>query len=902
MLRLNWNRRSFLKSLGTVAAVAGVNSKTFGEAAAGVSIMVDPADELAATKPAHWAADRLAQVLKARGIAVTQVSKPQDAAQGSLCITVAGAKRAATLRMLREAKVSVSDVPEALGLVNVSQAGKRGLLACGHDPRGLVYAVTELADLVENSPDPIKALGAVQTSAERPANEIRSLVRLFSSDIEDKPWYNDRAMWPEYFNLLVTQRFNRFNLAFGGGYNGVVGVKDAYFLFAYPFLLKVPGYDVRVPQLPDAERDHNLEMLKYIGEECTKRGLQFFVGLWMHGYTTPKNSPQSNYFTEGLDERTHGPYCRDAVRMLLKEVPGILGLTLRSHGEAGVAEGSFDFWKTVFEGITSCGRQITLDMQPKGMSQEMMDLLRATKLPVSMGPKYWAEHLGMPYQQADIREQEKPHKDANSPGFWQFSHGERSFLRYGYGDLLTEDRPWKLLYRVVAGSQRFMLYGDPTYTAGYAQAFSFCGSSGSERQESLFFKGSRGLGVAGSRCGYLDPAYDPHWDWQKYEYSLRVWGRALYNPGTKPEVWRRYLHRKFGPGAAAMETALANVTRILPSVTTVYSPSAGNHEYSPELYVNQSMVDAENYLSYKDSQAPRVFGNASPLDPEIFLSANQYAEELLAGKFSGKYSPVDVAQWIEDYASTARAALAQAETSATNRTSAPYLRAKVDIQIQAGIGEFFAAKFRSAVLFHLYEITQEQAALEACIEQYRKARASYEVLANVAKGVYKPDLGISFGQAHQRGYWLDRLPYIDKDIDLVSALLKVAKPGDASPKVAAAIKTVMTRPHRVPLGVHHVEPARFKPGEALSLALTAPAGVASVRLHYRHVNQAEFYVVVPMERQGGQFVASIPEAYTQSAYPLEYYFEVTSEDGNADLHPGFAKEKANQPYFVVRCV
>ena len=135
--------------------------------------------------------------------------------------------------------------------------------------------------------------------------------------MEDKPWFNDRAMWPRYFDMLATQRFNRFNLAFGIGYDFIRHVTDAYFLFTYPFLLKVPGYDVRVLQLPDTERDRNLDMLKYISEQCVMRGLEFHVGLWMHGYVWI-DSPDANYTIEGLNNDNHGPYCRDAVRLLLQ--------------------------------------------------------------------------------------------------------------------------------------------------------------------------------------------------------------------------------------------------------------------------------------------------------------------------------------------------------------------------------------------------------------------------------------------------------------------------------------------------------------------------------------------------------------------------------------------------------
>ena len=36
------------------------------------------------------------------------------------------------------------------------------------------------------------------------------------------------------------------------------------------------------------------------------------------------------------------------------------------------------------------------------------------------------------------------------------------------------------------------------------------------------------------------------------------------------------------------------------------------------------------------------------MDPQLFLRINDFAEELLKGERSGKYSPIEYAQWIED--------------------------------------------------------------------------------------------------------------------------------------------------------------------------------------------------------------------------------------------------------------
>src|SRR5262249_51533103 len=153
---------------------------------------------------------------------------------------------------------------------------------------------------------------------------------------------------------------------------------------------------------------------------------------------------------------------------------------------------------------------------------------------------------------AEIREQERPRADSNATGLMKLSSGSRSFLRYGYGDLLREDRQWGVLHRIWPGTQRLLLWGDPLTAAAYSRAFSFCGSDGVEIMEPLSVKGRRGSGLPGGRCAYADRALDPRWDWQKYLSTYRIWGRLLYDPNTDPDVWRRPLRSGFGPAAADM--------------------------------------------------------------------------------------------------------------------------------------------------------------------------------------------------------------------------------------------------------------------------------------------------------------------------------------------------------------
>jgi hypothetical protein len=889
------NRREFLgvtagAAVGVAATGAGVSA-----GADGVAVVVDPADPVAAAPAVRWAADELVRALDERGVTSRVYSNAAEAPAVSVRVMAAGLASPGAAAALRTAGVRAVAVPEALALCQT----RDGVWACGHDARGLTYALLELADRARLSADPVAALAVERPVVERPANGVRGITRLFTSDVEDKGWYNDREMWPAYLSMLAGHRFNRFNLALGIGYDFLTNVTDSYFVFTYPYLLAVPGYDVRVPQLPDAERDRNLEMLRLIARETTARGMEFQLGIWMHGYQW-SSSPNANYTIEGLTADTHGPYCRDAIRLLLQRVPEISGVTLRVHGESGVEEGSYEFWKAVFEGVGSCGRRVEIDMHAKGMDQKMIDAALSSKQPVKISPKYWAEHLGLPYHQTDIREQERPRPGRGGTGLMALSAGSRSFTRYGYGDLMREDRQWGVLHRIWPGTQRLLIWGDPVTAAAYSRAFSFCDSAGVEIMEPLSFKGRRGSGQPGGRCGYADASLNPRWDWEKYLYSFRVWGRHLYNPATDPDVWQRAMRQEFGAAGDDLQTALATSSRILPTVTTAHAPSAGNNMYWPEVYLNHSIVDASRPGPYTDSPMPRVFGTVSPLDPQLFYRMVDFADDLLKGERSGKYTPIEVATWLEDYATTATAALARAEGRATRKTRPEYRRLAIDIAVAADLGRFFAAKFRAGVLYRIFEQTTDRAALDAALKSYREARDAWTGIVDRTKDVYAAD--ITVGETRVlRGHWSERLADIDTDIAAVAAKLGSASPAETEGPTARAIAAALARPpQRRGVALRHTPVTTYHPGRALSVEVSGDKGYETVHLHYRQVNQAERWQSVAMQPDGRLWRGAVPADYTGNPFPLQYYFEVKEAGGVSGLYPGLGQQRTGQPYFVAR--
>jgi hypothetical protein len=805
-----------------------------------------------------------------------------------------------------------------MALIPGNYKGTPAILLTGSDTRGIVYGLLELAERVRLGDDPILALHLPAPIIETTPNKVRSVLRAFCSEIEDKAWFYDRGFWTAYLDTLAAARFNRFNFALGIGWDFPRGVTGDYLHFPYPYLVEVPGYEqVHVePALQPGERQRNLETLQFIAAETARRGMDFQLGIWTHAYQWT-DSPHSDHHIVGLTPEIHAAYCRDALAAILKDCPQITGLTMRIHGESGIPEGSYPFWQTLFEAIPAARtpegkpRTIEIDMHAKGLDQRMIEIARATGMPVKAGAKYWAEHLGLGYQQADIRATEYPRTGVT--GTFAVSSGLRQFTRYGYGDFYQQGNGIELLYRVWPGTQRHLLWGDPALAAGYGRAANFCGAAGMELCEPLTFKGREGSGLPGGRDAYADPSLAPaNLDTAKFAVTYLLWGRYLYNPDTAPDFYHRYLKQAYGSAGTGLEIALAAASRILPLVTTAWCPSASNHEFWPEMLTPVSILPYTGRSLYTDSPAPHNVSAISPLDPQLFTTIDQHAKDLVSGAKNARYNTSEVIAWLEAMVSTSTKGLAAARIAAGSKARTPeFRRAEEDILILNGLGSYYANLFRAALLYSIGTQIPGLAAPGQCLDAYRRARDAWAAMAKRAQTVYASD--ISYGSTpFRRGHWADRLPAIDADLEALNVFVilhyqevLVTLSNDPSsshkhpqtPKDAPAQRTLHTA-SRPTIAAKHAAPESFHPGSDLTLTIATPTIVTAAILWYRHVNHGERWLSTPMQQSGATHTAAIPAAYTNSPYPLQYYFELRTAT-SATLHPAFNPTLSNQPYYAV---
>ncbi len=315
--RGNIGRREFFSR---VTVGAGAVAQRLGAQAAGVCIVRDPADAIAGAGPSQWAAKEVQDALSAKGISVRLEQRLEKAAAGDFCILAAGPTASPAPEILKGVGLSVPELPESLVLAPAKAAGRIILLACGRDVRGLVYALLELADRVRYGDSPLDALKLRQPIVEQPANRVRSITRLFSSDVEDKPWYNDREMWPAYLSMLAAQRSTASTSASALATTSSATSPMAISCSPTRSCSPCPDTTCVCRSCPTPSATATWRCCEFISEQTTARGMEFQLGIWMHGYKWI-DSPNPNYTIEGLTPETHGPYCRDAVRALLKACP-----------------------------------------------------------------------------------------------------------------------------------------------------------------------------------------------------------------------------------------------------------------------------------------------------------------------------------------------------------------------------------------------------------------------------------------------------------------------------------------------------------------------------------------------------------------------------------------------------
>ncbi len=791
--------------------------------------------------------------------------------------------------------IYIENTIEESFLINPIKKDFSKIILYGFDTRGLIYAITEIVDRIENRKEKkINFKKIFHKTYESPKAKIRSISKCFESDIEDLKWFYNKTMWREYLDMLITNRYNRFSLTLGMQYNYPYGnefIKDVYFYLAYPFLVKPQGYKIYAEGINKKTRDKNLKMLKFISDETSKRGLDFQLAIWTQRYDF-NNVPNANYQIKKVP-KNYAEYCRDSLKTILNSCPSISGITLRVHVECGIPEKDYNFWKIYFNSIKKIRRNINLDLHAKGIDNKLINLALNVTPNVTVSPKYIAEHMGLPYHQTSIRKQEMPPKGKIDKK-WIFSEGERKFLRYSYGDLLTNKRKYGILFRIWPGTQRILIWGDPDLARGYGQHSTFCNSLGVELCEPLSFKGRMGTGIKNGRFNYSEKKLRTKYDWQKYIYTYKVWGRCVYNYDTNDDNYARYFRKIFGRVSEDLINALSYASKILPFFTLVHGVSASNNSYWPEIYENMSTVEKAPNLPYSyDLHKPSRFGMATSQDPQLIMSPFDLANCIYKNSVIKKYSPITMSNWLKEYSLKSNKFLLKAFKKKINLNSQEFKRLEIDIKILSSLGFFFSYKIRSSCYWELYIKTKNQNIGKSALKFYNMAYDAWYTAANISKKYYFDDL--TYGpQSWLRGRWDDRLPAIKEDIIKMKNILNKNKYKRFFFRNLNKIKNWKNNQQ---FKTKHIINIKNNGNIEIYLDYKKRAN-KKLYVNFRNVNQSYKWRKSNLILKNNQYFGKILKKNISSKFPIQYYFELI--DNNISFFcPGINKNLSNQPYYII---
>ena len=777
------------------------------------------------------------------------------------------------------------------------------IIAAGSDDCGVMYALCELADKIRC--DGLEALDSLKRELEYPAIKIRTAGRFIMSTRDDE-WYFSKNFWDYYTARLAKNRINRFQL--------ITGFDTAYFSPPYAFLVRTPGFEDTIADFldsdPEQRRAECLSMLRFIGELCHSRGIKLCLGIWQHKPWTDnqrslvKNIPSDECFAE---------YCVKGLDVLLHECPEIDALSFRVNMESGMrveksiqTDTDESFWLDIINTVKNCGRNVTLELRAKGLTDSMIDYALSSGVDMNVPTKAWCEHQGLPYQMLQMREEELLKRD-----------NLNSSRRYSYDDMLRKSRGYDLQYRLWNyGSTNIFLWGNPYHSASFVKSCIDLEAIGYEFTAPLSLKGGHAIIPDKAWPIHVHPdMINYEWEDERYWMWYLSYGRMGYNPNASCDIWQREFRFRFGKDIAGdMEQAYLNASRILPLVTTAHFPAHPSLHYWPELFAGASLFPQNNYEPKYTKEGGYIgidvtYAKAKASDEALFCSIDNYVEGELSGKIPRCYSPLMVRDWYHELAQNTRDAI-EGLNKIPNNASLPEVKSScVDFEMLAEIADFHS--HMTATAYHLchFEKAGDKARLLPAWQSMKAAHKCYSQLSVLGEKYYAPNLQFNAGTATRRcGNWSDWLKnqvspdladlekillengikpttliYTDKYESLLPAGASAGIFGDNVPKDCYAGKDLQIK-------LYHGRQAGISVN-------TKPV------LHYRHINLREGeFLSLQMQRNGESFTATIPGSYLSGEFDLYVYFSIQDIAGNMWLHPGVNHPAEHNPAYIVRVV
>ncbi len=716
----------------------------------------------------------------------------------------------------------------------------------GSDETGAMYGLYDLAEQIRWHGSMEGFPGFIKEKTETPYVEIRGINQfLHTQALWDKDsWFFDLNFWEKYLDALSFNRINFLDI------HAVYDVYNTDFLNFFAYFVKSDKFpDVG---LSKEVCDKNLEIFRKIVHMAKERGIK--TGLMNYNFTSYMGGqPRPGRFRDDpkvtlprLNEKEEEVYIREVTSKFLREVPELWTFGFRI-GESGK---KLDFFSDTFiKGIRESGREgMPLISRSWLSTRRLIDKMSEDYSgKVYIEVKYNGEQFGVPYQ--------------------AISGGKRPWhLSYSYEEYTDLPRNFDLIWQIrFNGDHRLFPWANADYVKRTVKTMHFANGAGfSIEPMQAYYPYEDFASNIPKGENYYKWGFQRDWLWNV------MWGRLSYNPDEDERVYMYGMEKRFGKKAAPdVLKVVETSSEVIPLIYQTHCTGVDHRAAAPEFETGNGLdkdfkPDDLNYDKGIDS-----FITVEPLDIGSFMTIKEYVNNVLAGRVSGKFSPVDVSEKLKNLSERIESAL-NASSLNTLGGNAEYETYSADAKILSGLALYYSEKFLAATDLGFYYRTGDRNRLESALEHARNAYENWKEMAKTGDAFYHP-FPDQLRMRTNEYTWGSQLKFLQKDVDMIRNL--VDGKGD-----------------EVFTGIGFVPVAGVKLNDEILVSATLYVpGSSGVYVNYRRAGDKRFVSKKLAAAGGNVFEGSIDKSVTKKDGVVEYYLSAKVNGHDVTFRP-FDKE------------
>lgn len=798
-----------------------------------------------ATAPVRFGAEQLQAALEQKGLRVHVTSHRLPAGIQFIVGGMSDPDPAAD----RPYRQKVPRSPEAYA---ISIKSGRRVFVEGSDATGAMYGALSVAEQIDEAHGSSHDLmSQIHPSVESPYLKIRGINMFITTQDIDNPesgFWSDEY-WKDFLDMMARDRYNFLDI------HGPCDAVTLTFPNAYSYFISLPDFpQVGVGRVRAAR---NMAQLQKVIRMAARRGVH--VGYMNYEASPPIGPWNTRRF--GVDERwtpitqsfLTGPavvrYTREAVASFLKQLPDLWMFGFRI-GESGQPA---DFYKeTYLDALKSASPHLKVYLRTWIADPEKVrELGRLLSQPLYIEIKYNGEQLGLPYQAA---------------------LGGREYPPSGsYENYTDYPRDYSIIWQIRAhGTHRVFCWMSPGFARRTVRSCKFGDGLGFSMEQ---------MNAYCPEEDYLhnNPAIDHRfykWMFQRYWMWNLVWGRTAYDPDTPDQVFVSHFIQHFGSQAGPLVfKALTDSSKIVPFIYAYHNVGLDHQDFAPEFETGDHAFGARSRMWQGARLVPYGGNNfdflrVNSLDRTAMADPAIYVRNRLEGIVSGKMTPFEAADYLDEAAKSSEAEISQA---ARMNPASPknFACLRMDIDAVAWLGRYYRDRIRSATHLEFYRQTYSHPELGEAYDDLASAVTDWDHLSEITAQHfgYVPEY-IRMGVPQFR--WSDEGHGLGIDLDQIN-------------NIEEQYRELPERERfRVILG--HVPSAKVKPAQPVKIVVTFATGSANshVDLFYR-TSQDTSYTRVALRlknRFERTWSGDIPANKVLPGF-LDYYFQANSGKGGS---------------------